>query len=54
DVSWANVVRFFTGDIVPYPLRAAETLDAASLAAFGAWLGELFSDEALPGAINTV
>jgi phosphonate transport system permease protein len=49
-----NIVRFFTQDIVPYPLRAAETLDAAALGAFGGWLWDIVTRQALPGLLGTV
>jgi phosphonate transport system permease protein len=44
DTSWDNVVRFFTQDIVPYPLRAG-----GGLGALGAWTWQLLRDQALPG-----
>ncbi len=54
EISAANIVRFVTHDIVPYPLRAAGTIDMAALAAFGDWLRLLLFDQALPGMINTI
>jgi phosphonate transport system permease protein len=54
EISAANIVRFFTHDIVPYPLRTAEVLDFAALAAFGEWLRVLLVEQALPGIVNTV
>ena len=53
-ISWDNIVRFVTQDIVPYPLRAAETLDSGTLSAFGHWVWSLFSEQALVGIVNTV
>ena len=46
--------RFFTHDIVPHPLRTAEQIDAAALAATWDWLVELLASQALPGAFNTL
>ena len=54
DISLANLVRFLTQDIVPYPLRAAAVLDGAAWAAFGAWAWTLVADQALPGIVATV
>lgn len=48
-ISGANVVRFFTQDIVPYPLRSGAGLDG-----LGEWVWMLFSQQALPGAVATV
>jgi len=48
-IVWGNVTRFFTQDIVPSPLKNEE-----GWAGMGAWLGELFVDQALPGIWNTV
>jgi phosphonate transport system permease protein len=54
DIQLANIIRFFTQDIVPHPLRVAETLDGATLAAFWDWLWSLLVTQALPGTVNTV
>lgn len=54
EISAANIVRFFTHDIVPYPIRAAETFDLAALAALWQWLRMLLVEQALPGIVNTV
>ena len=54
EISAANIVRFITHDIVPYPLRAAESMDLAALAAFWDWLRLLLFEQALPGVVNTV
>lgn len=48
-IVWGNVTRFFTQDIVPSPLKNEE-----GWAGMGAWLGELFVNQALPGIWNTV
>lgn len=52
-ISLANVVRFFTVDVVPYPIRDA-ALDGATLAALGEWTRTLLSDQALPGIAATL
>lgn len=54
DIQLGNVVRFLSQDIMPYPLRTAEDLDGATLAALGEWLWALLQTQALPGVINTV
>jgi phosphonate transport system permease protein len=48
-ILWENVVRFFTQDIVPAPLRSGE-----SVTALGSWAWDLFTAQAIPGIINTV
>jgi len=55
DIDWANVGRFFTEDIVPYPIRAAG--DASVLQVMQnllAWLHELIWVQAYEGIINTL
>lgn len=54
DIQASNVLRFFTQDIVPQPLRDAAVIDAGALADFGVWLKMLLLDQALPGAIDTL
>jgi len=53
-IMWENAARFFTQDIVPYPLRVAETIDATSLSAFWVWFSDLFINQAVPGIFNTL
>ncbi len=53
-IMWENAIRFFTSDIIPHPLRVAETIDAASLSALWAWFADLFTNQALPGIANTL
>lgn len=48
-IVWENVGRFFTRDIVPAPLRDGEDWEATLH-----WLGELLSEQALPGLWNTL
>jgi phosphonate transport system permease protein len=49
--SWSNVSRFFTVDIVPYPLRVGGD---GSIAAFGDWLVMMLFDQAWPGMVATI
>ncbi len=51
-IVWGNVVRFFTGDIVPAPLRGGWGPD--TLSRLGDWLHELIVAQALPGIWNTL
>jgi len=48
-ISFANVARFFTQDIVPSPLLKGE-----SLVGLWQWFADLFMTQALPGIINTL
>ncbi|MEC9482232.1 MAG: ABC transporter permease, partial [Halomonas sp.] len=48
-IMWGNVVRFFTQDIVPDPLR-----DGEGWGALWQWFAELMLDQALPGLWTTV
>jgi phosphonate transport system permease protein len=48
-ILWENVIRFFTSDIIPAPVRNGE-----SIAALGSWVWDLFTVQAIPGIINTV
>ncbi len=54
EISLDNIVRFVTVDIVPYPLRVADSLDAGAIAALGDWSWSLLADQALPGIVNTL
>jgi len=47
----ANIVRFLTSDIVPYPLRAGGENVAGAL---GDWFSMMIFGQALPGGIATV
>jgi phosphonate transport system permease protein len=49
-----NVVRFFTQDIVPHPIRTADTIDGATLTNLFDWTWMLLVDQAWPGIINTL
>jgi len=48
-ISFSNVQRFFTHDIIPLPLRNNE-----SLTSLLNWFSDIFMHEALPGIINTI
>jgi phosphonate transport system permease protein len=49
EISMDNISRFFTHDIVPFPLRNGE-----GLIGLWHWFADLFVSEALPGIINTL
>lgn len=51
DIKWSNVVRFFTQDIIPAPIRGAKEGGYNELAS---WFGQLMQDQAIPGIINTL
>ena len=53
-ISTTNIVRFFTQDIVPHPLRIAESIDGAALANFWDWSSNLLLTQAMPGAFNAI
>jgi phosphonate transport system permease protein len=53
-INFDNIIRFFTQDIVPYPLRGNDWLDAGVLSNFGDWVSMLWVDQAVPGIIATV
>lgn len=53
DISLANVVRFFTVDIVPHPLRVAETIDAGALAALAGWTMNILA-RGMPAVVATL
>lgn len=50
-ISWANIERFFTRDILPAPLRSQSD---AGWEALGRWSYNLLREEALPGALDTL
>lgn len=54
NISWANIVRFFTEDIVPHPLRMAQEINSTVLMELWHWYSHLFINQALPGAISTL
>ena len=54
DVSWDNAVRFFTQDIVPYPLRAPDIAADQRWVELGRWFWRLLRDQALPGVVATL
>ena len=54
EISLANITRFFTQDIVPHPIRAAETLDFAALGAWADWMWQIFTTQALWGIAATL
>jgi phosphonate transport system permease protein len=54
DIAWGNVARFFTEDIVPYPLRASGIPRGDRVTELGRWALRLFRDQALPGVLATL
>lgn len=54
-IQWQNIERFFTSDIIPAPLRNAETLwQPDTLSVFLQWFEKIFSQQILPGIWNTL
>ena len=58
-LSWVNVKRFLTWEILPWPMRREGFHDGSFDIAFpveqvGSWFGELVRHQALPGMWNTV
>jgi phosphonate transport system permease protein len=52
--SWDTLVRFFTWDIIPAPLRQAEQLDLHALQLLSDWCLRLFTEQAGEGIFNTL
>jgi phosphonate transport system permease protein len=50
----ANLIRFFTIDVVPTPLRGADLLAGATWVSMGAWLWPIITRQAVPGVIQTL
>lgn len=48
------LLRFFTQDIVPAPLRDHALSEAATWQAMASWLSAILTDQALPGLIATI
>ena len=53
-ISFDNIVRFLSYDIVPYPLRVAEQVNAAVIIELGNWFWSIMTTQALPGIWNTL
>jgi phosphonate transport system permease protein len=53
-IYFENVVRFFTEDIVPHPIRVTEGGDGAMLVDLIDWAWALIVHQAWPGIINTL
>jgi phosphonate transport system permease protein len=49
-----NLVRFFTFDVLPYPLRVAENYNIETLSLLAHWFNTMWNEQALPGIINTI
>lgn len=54
EIQMTNIVRFFTVDIVPSPLRGHDVFAAGVLPDFAGWLWMMLSDMALPGIVATL
>jgi len=54
EIDMDNVIRFFTEDIVPYPLRVADEGMMAALPALVHWLHDLLWLQAFDGIIQTL
>lgn len=54
EISMVNVVRFFTDDIIPSPLRGVAVYDANTLYNLGHWLKIVVVDQAFPGIFNAL
>lgn len=54
EISPDNVLRFFTVDIVPSPLRSAQAFDGAALAGLGQWSFSLLRSQVLPAVVATL
>ena len=53
-ISMTNIVRFFTEDILPHPIRVAESIDGVALAKLWDWFSSLLFSQAAPGAFNSI
>ena len=53
-INFSNILRFFSSDIVPAPLRNGNLGEADTWGNFADWLHLLLVDQALPGIIATV
>ena len=53
-IRFDNVIRFFTSDIVPAPLRDHDLALTQTWSSFADWLQMLLIDQALPGIIATL
>jgi phosphonate transport system permease protein len=49
-----NVIRFFTHEIVPAPLRGADLFAVATWVNLGGWIGPILARQALPGIVQTL
>jgi phosphonate transport system permease protein len=53
-ISLSNLVRFFTHDIIPSPLRNAEAIDLEVMLELGQWMWFMIRTQALPGTFDTI
>jgi len=54
EIGMDNVLRFFTVDIVPSPIRGVDSLNATVLKELGAWSWTMLAQQALPAAARTL
>lgn len=54
EISMTNIARFFTEDILPHPIRVAETIDGTALWNLWEWFSNLMVNQAAPGTFNTI
>ncbi len=52
-INLSNIARFFTSDIIPYPLRA-DGMTLEGFSGLAKWVWTLTANQAVPGAIATV
>jgi len=53
-IQFDNIVRFFTNDIIPAPIRQGSLFDAATWIQMGDWSATLLVDQAIPGIVATL
>ncbi len=54
ELTTGNLIRFFTHDVLPYPLRITETYNMETFALLTSWLATIWNEQAIPGLINTI
>ena len=54
DIRLDNILRFFSVDIVPAPVREGTLLEMQTWSNLGDWMTTLLTDQALPGMVATV
>ncbi|MEE2745762.1 MAG: ABC transporter permease [Pseudomonadota bacterium] len=54
DISIVNFIRFFSHDIIPYPIRVSEKFDLNTFLNLLTWLKLMVWEQAIPGTISTI